>query len=88
MDEDKPKTTKRTQKIKLTSEWSDWLPADYALVALLVAILMAIVGISSCTKHQQTTSELPLEQTDTEPKGKTWSEPGSARDTFDENFSR
>jgi hypothetical protein len=81
----------KTPKIKLTSEPEpNWLAVDYLLVGLFAGIMAIILTVGSCNKPAST--ELPLEQPKVEDKsdskGKTWSEPDSARDAFDRNFGR
>jgi hypothetical protein len=84
----KPKK-KTTEPIKLKDEsgWFDTI--DVSLVAF-IAVFMIVVSLIVVTRKGS--DYVPLTTTPAtepaKPAPKTWKEPGSARDVFNENFSR
>jgi len=90
-DDEKPKKIK-LKPDKPEHEESMFTPADKAAFGLFAILIstMVLIALFAPKPGQQTPQGEPLgiEQKTEEGPGKTWKEPGSARDTFNENFSR
>ena len=82
-DEMKPKKI----KLKPDQPESMFTPADKAMFGLLGLLMGTILLIALFGPKPGNAPETAIEQP-LEGPGKTWKEPGSARDTFNENFSR